>query len=251
MICNRQFEINNLGVIRNGSFEVKPLTLFCGPNNSGKTWAMYSLYHFYSFLRHGLSLALVLEESINMLQQGSRQFNFIDWLQRNHEEIIDICKLRVSESLPDLFNSPSTTFQNASFGLVMNTDDWRHALQTSQEKTYTDKSKKETIRFSKPEGGEIIDISHQGANEDFLKRSLADFLEKFIANWLFPGIGSADIFLMPAERNGLHLFFRELSSSRTALLYHASKEKVLIFMNYCVTSYVPAMRFQSLNILTG
>ena len=34
------------------------------------------------------------------------------------------------------------------------------------------------------------------------------------------------VFLMPAERNGLHLFFRELSTRRTALLHHASREKI-------------------------
>ena len=36
------------------------------------------------------------------------------------------------------------------------------------------------------------------------------------------------VFLMPAERNGLHLFFRELSTRRTALLHHASKENINI-----------------------
>ena len=35
-----------------------------------------------------------------------------------------------------------------------------------------------------------------------------------------------NIFLMPAERNGLHLFFRELSTRRTALLHHASRENI-------------------------
>ncbi len=35
-----------------------------------------------------------------------------------------------------------------------------------------------------------------------------------------------DVFLMPAERNGLHLFFRELGTRRTALLHHASRENI-------------------------
>lgn len=33
-------------------------------------------------------------------------------------------------------------------------------------------------------------------------------------------------FLMPAERSGLHLFYRELSTRRTALLHHVSKENI-------------------------
>ena len=35
-----------------------------------------------------------------------------------------------------------------------------------------------------------------------------------------------NLFLMPAERNGLHLFFRELATRRMALLHHASRENI-------------------------
>jgi predicted ATPase len=34
----------NLGVIKKGSIELNNLTLFCGSNNTGKTYAMYTLY---------------------------------------------------------------------------------------------------------------------------------------------------------------------------------------------------------------
>ncbi|WP_081759195.1 AAA family ATPase, partial [Thioalkalivibrio sp. HK1] len=45
-----KFKIENLGVIREGEFTQKPLTIFCGPNNSGKTWVMYSLYYWSKML---------------------------------------------------------------------------------------------------------------------------------------------------------------------------------------------------------
>ena len=32
-----QFSIKNLGCIEEGHFALKPLTLLCGPNNTGKT----------------------------------------------------------------------------------------------------------------------------------------------------------------------------------------------------------------------
>jgi len=35
--------IRNLGVIREAEFDLKPLTVFVGPNNSGKTWLAYTL----------------------------------------------------------------------------------------------------------------------------------------------------------------------------------------------------------------
>ena len=43
-MTNLKFQVENLGVIKAGEFTQKPLTIFCGPNNSGKTWVMYSLY---------------------------------------------------------------------------------------------------------------------------------------------------------------------------------------------------------------
>lgn len=37
-------EIHNLGVIKEkATFDLKPLTVFIGPNNAGKTWLAYSL----------------------------------------------------------------------------------------------------------------------------------------------------------------------------------------------------------------
>ena len=46
-LWNMKFEVKNLGVVKQGEFTQKPLTIFCGPNNSGKTWVMYSLYYFH------------------------------------------------------------------------------------------------------------------------------------------------------------------------------------------------------------
>jgi predicted ATPase len=36
-----KLEILNLGVIEKAEIDIKPLTLFVGPNNAGKTWLAY------------------------------------------------------------------------------------------------------------------------------------------------------------------------------------------------------------------
>ena len=35
--------VRNLGVIKEAEVDLKPLTIFIGPNNSGKTWLAYTL----------------------------------------------------------------------------------------------------------------------------------------------------------------------------------------------------------------
>lgn len=140
------FNVRNLGSVRQGKFTQKPLTLFCGPNNTGKTWTMYSLFHGYQWLR---GLAKETKEK-NKDFPGLTKFNQI-----------------LSKTLPNLFNTSAEKLKDAQFELDARS--WQTA----------------------PEPEDL-----------------------------------PDVFLMPAERNGLHLFFRELRTRRTALLHHASKEKI-------------------------
>ena len=148
------FSIKNLGCIYEGEFTHKPLTVFCGPNNSGKTWAMYSLYHCYQELnilprRLGKDKDYIVEKRLDNL----KKFN-------NH----------VSATIPDFFNTSEEILAGVRFE-IKNETGWK----------------------------ELID-----ATKNY----------------------QPSVFLMPAERNGLHLLFRELSARRTALLHHASKENI-------------------------
>ena len=135
------FDVSNLGILRQGSFTHKPLTVFCGLNNSGKTWTLYSLYAFYKRL-----LEIWRDENLEL-----------DKLDLN-----DLVDLRF------LFNTDSKQLADAEFSLA-DGQEWPRTAASMR---------------------------------------------------------MGDIFLMPAERNGLHLFFRELSMRRAALLHHASRNNI-------------------------
>ena len=146
------FEVKNLGIIRSGEFTQKPLTVFCGPNNSGKTWAMYSLYYFYNLLSR-MPKTEKANKDQNPRTISLKKFN-----------------IYMSANLAELFNTSPRELGNPTFRLRTTDSDWQKIVD---------------------EAGNL-----------------------------------ARVFLMPAERNGLHLFFRELSTRRTALLHHASREKI-------------------------
>ena len=156
-MTNLKFQVENLGVIRTGEFTQKPLTIFCGPNNSGKTWVMYSLYHCHAYMA---SLAYerrkkkTEEQEEKALKQSLTKFN-----------------KQLSATLLNVFNTSPELLANARFCLA-------------------------------------------GFDGNHFQEFLND-----PENTKFP-------FLMPAERNGLHLFFRELSTRRAALLHHASKDNI-------------------------
>ena len=144
-LTDLNFRVANLGSVRTGEFTQKPLTIFCGPNNTGKTWVLYSLYHFY----HRLELHKVAGGDLGDLT--------LDEFNRS-----------MSATLPFFFNAPEAQIAGAEFAFA-------------------------------DEGGRLPDF---------------DRLDK------------AHVFLMPAERSGLHLFFRELATRRTALLHHASRDNI-------------------------
>lgn len=139
------FDVENLGSVRRGSFALKPLTIFCGPNNSGKTWAMYSLYRFFQLLESWKRIPESRNPSLS-------EFNRV-----------------MSDGLSDLFNAPPEELSGARFAARLPDEPvWRAIVEQP----------------------------------------------------------APNAFLMPAERSGLHLFFRELTTRRAALLHHASKENV-------------------------
>lgn len=140
-----KFRVANLGNVRAGEFTHKPLTIFCGPNNAGKTWALYSLYHFYRWLEM-------------RKDDGESEADLT----------LDEFNQRTSGTLPWFFNATPTQITDAEFAFA------------SDDGCLPDKE----------------------------------------------GLAEVNLFLMPAERSGLHLFFRELSTRRTALLHHASQDNI-------------------------
>ena len=142
-----RFKVRNLGAVQQGELTQRPLTIFCGPNNTGKTWVMYSLYHCYDLIEW-----LKREERRGILEHKNNVQNF--------NKIIN-------ETLVDIFNTNQDLLKNAQFTLKCSEEEFKNRIQNR-----------------------------------------------------------CNPFLMPAERTGLHLFYRELSTRRTALLHHASKPNI-------------------------
>lgn len=143
LLFEPKFNVRNLGGIQFGEFVHKPLTIFCGENNTGKTWTLYALYSF-----HRLLSAMQLSQEEDCVKH------------------IETLNELVSENLPRLFNTSSLHTAEATFHID---EEWRYSPVNKTE----------------------------------------------IAS---------NVFLMPAERTGLNLIFRELSRRRTSLLHRVSRE---------------------------
>ena len=165
-----KFTVKNLGVIQEGEFEQKPLTIFCGENNTGKTWAIYCIYHFYRFLE-------IFENRFDRFLRG---------IEGKKISIAKGFNIFLNQRLSTFFNSDKEIFKESEFSFE------------NAEEFFTDEK---INKFKKKSKDNLFD-------EEFTEKQ------------------NKDCFLIPTERVGLHLFHRELSNRRTALLHHASRKNI-------------------------
>ncbi|MEN9864857.1 MAG: hypothetical protein RL748_447 [Pseudomonadota bacterium] len=217
-----KFEVRNLGIIKHGVFDIKPLTLFCGPNNSGKTWAMYALYGCLDHFPLGKSLPGVPALIKALTKNGEYKWDMYAWADENYEKIIQLIHAAGKRRLPRIFNIEDEIFKQSAFEWQITKEELLKTIKNGQ------------LNFGLTMGKEV-EVLHvvksQGdvhAQLTLLKMGWPD-LEGIITNRVVQFIlgqsPARRVFLMPAERNGLHLFFRELRSRRSALLHHAGREE--------------------------
>jgi len=216
------FRVVKLGCVEAGNIEFKPLTLVCGPNNTGKTWVMYALYGFLASSPSNIQLPETQKVIDELIREGQLTWNFGEWLNEHAKKVIDSIHLATQQRLRGVFNSPSDLFTHSHF-------DWEisaNALVASAIKRGMDfrlvlgREGNEVLRLLKQPGETIIHITLQSQRFPDISFILAGAIARHL--WGLPQRQS--VFLVPAERNGLHLFYRELANRRTALLHHATKK---------------------------
>ncbi len=221
---NLKFHVQNLGCIKSGNLEIKPLTLLCGPNNTGKTWAMYGVYGFLHHLSPSSRLPGMEKEFEVLAQNGTASWDFGAWVKEYEKKLLDLLHKQTKERLKEIFNTDPALFEQSKFDWTVQPGELA-ASAIARELEFQlilGSEGKQALRLSKAAGESILNMTMLTTHFPELHRLLADAVMTHL-------VGQGDrshVFLMPAERNGLHLFFRELSSRRTALLHHLTKDKL-------------------------
>lgn len=219
------FSIQNLGNLERGEIEVKPLTLLCGPNNTGKTWVMYTIYGFLN--NRDVNSFVGIDQIITDLKEnGILEFNLEEWLRKNFKSTLNSIEKTIKSKLPSIFSSDNTLFENSSFRWNVDLDEILERNKASSFEFEFSLGSKQLHAFKaiKAKDSQVISMT---LIKDLPKELLDDVISSLIYSYLLgKNIQQQSAFLIPAERNGLHLFYRELSSRRTALLHHASRDEL-------------------------
>lgn len=211
------FHFENLGLLDQADLELADLTLICGENNTGKTYATYAIYGFLRSWRR--ILYRVLGREIDTLLKDANQYR-IDLAQIFDGKVDGYMERMGKAYVRDLsraFATEPDVFEHTVFKprICQETDLLSRAYQrTVQART----SGKVLATLKKEVGSTILEVLV--ADPDVPQRpfgGLGDFIVDAIADIVFAQhLPRAHI--ASAERTGAAIFRRELDIARTRIL---------------------------------
>ncbi len=210
-----------LGLINKGELNLKGFTLLCGPNNTGKTYAMYSLYGLLNknFEVHFYFLPEVLHQ---LAEKTVYQLYLRDLMAQHFDNIIRQIEDSFHKQLPRLFSVGESEFSNTKIKLTFDREALLQRAINNEWKTKLSLGKKTDwfLYIEKAANQTTLTLILRETN--LPQEILIAFISSHIVKLIFSNI-SRRCFLLPAERSGLNLVFKELSSIRNRLLHQAQK----------------------------
>lgn len=218
--------IENFGAIKKRiEIEPKPLTIFCGSNNTGKTYGLYVLNalmdsRFVASFDWAHQHAKGLLEQRHLMVDRSSLLGS-DAIRHAQNNIARDLK----ESMPRFFVTDSDLINDAALEISLSLpeiDAHIANIEVSLGEIATTAPKGAlllTCKFS--DDRQHVGLSLEG-NWDKLHQ-VEHAINSFLMELYCP-IRQGRTLLLPAERSGINLFFRELNSRRAALLRHVTSQ---------------------------
>lgn len=207
-----QITINNLGAIKSANIDLsKKLTIFTGPNNSGKTYAAFLLYF--------LTKANI---GIHNIDEFELEYeNLIKHKKTQHllslDKIINYRKLHlnnINNSLDNLFGVSDEIVENLFTDFNIKINETNNELEEKIFKSELNMSlsiENNVIKFMKKSESNVVEIVLE--NEIINKKELK-FLDIIIYSRLysyFALLPFTNSYILPVERNSIYTFSKELS----------------------------------------
>jgi len=213
-----KLKFRNLGPVRAGQIELgKRLTLFCGENSMGKTYANYSIHG----LLHNVSdfsfdfMKTYLHE---IKETGTCHIDLKQFLEENFDNLINEIENAYSNALPLIFCTENDFFEESNISLIFDKGAVFQNIRRVETDTQVVFGKHKIWQIEKERDSNILLITSLSdkqplPSDRLLNESLCKVILKIIFHELF-----TDVFLIPSERSGIHLFFKELNVNRHILI---------------------------------
>lgn len=210
-----KINVKNLGVLKQAEFELGDLTIICGGNNTGKTYATYALFGFLYSWERLFSITIKDAHVEQLFDIGSIELNIKEYVAQTEQIIADGCQSYLHQ-LPKIFAAPPERFKQTDFQISINIS--QIDLKANFERTMRAAN---TELFSMTKQTEdsnlivtlLVEKEKVKIPRDIIKLIISDALKQIIFSETFPRP-----FIASAERTGAAIFRRELNFARNRLL---------------------------------
>ncbi|MEA5619994.1 AAA family ATPase [Cronbergia sp. UHCC 0137] len=212
-----KIKVKHLGALREAEFTLGDLTIICGGNNTGKTYATYALFGFLYTWRKMLSIQVNPDKIEQLLFEGVIRLDIQEYIDKSEQIVIQACEMYTQE-LPKIFAAQTDRFKQTQFNINLEIEDKNINLASKFDRKMR-AAKAELFSITKSEESTQLVITLLVEKEkveiprDIIKVIISDALKDIIFVQLFPRP-----FIASAERTGAAIFRKELNFAKNRLL---------------------------------
>lgn len=210
-----KIELKKIGMLDKAEFEVGGITLICGENNTGKTYATYSLYGYLDFMRNTgfFYFRNLFDEFEGILKIDKPKFVFdIDLFLELINKSIEISSKKYLDALSDVFAGREEDFKTSEFqtSLRIDSGELKSALKNIEQNNSFD------FRLKVLEKNIEITLI-ENFKEAMIEGIILNILKSVYAE-KFP-----KVFILSAERTGASMFQKELDVNKNEIVEKIQK----------------------------
>ena len=229
-------KVKNLGVLKQAEFTLGDLTIICGGNNSGKTYATYALFGFLDNWDSFVSIEISSSSIKQLLAQGVVRIDLQQYVENIDTIITDAC-MKYSQKIDDVFAAPAERFNETEFHVSLDVKKIELAEQFTS--TTSSATNKEFLSIVKSAGSSelIITLLAFKDNVEIPNQIIEHLINSFVKKMIFES-NLPRPFIVSAERTGVATFRKELNFARNRLLErmtqaHSDMDRIqILFKGY-------------------
>lgn len=234
-----KIHIKNIGMLDEAEFEVGDLTLICGENNTGKTYATYSLYGYLDFMSNSVgyiilnTIKIALRTHIDdiLVKDNSKIQVSSSAMESIITQLLQAIKQEYKKNLVEILAGKDDDFNNSIFNM-----DTAEDINSYIKNIEKEKIRKEVLDFFLySRQFELLEANKEYFLFDFKqirimlnqkevkdidtkKQGLLLILFDYIIGNFYPSV-----FILSAERTGATMFQKELDLNKNEILEQISK----------------------------
>lgn len=210
-----KIKVKNLGALKQAEFTLGELTIICGGNNTGKTYATYALFGFLFTWRQILAIEINDDNIQQLLADGVIHLDIQKYVEQAEQIVSKACQV-YTQQLPQIFAAPAKRFKKTEFHVNL---DIKNISLTGKFELTIGSANVELFSMTKSEESRelvvtlLVEKEKAKIPNEILKHTIADALKDIIFAEIIPRP-----FIASAERTGAAIFRKELNFARNRLL---------------------------------